>query len=424
MGYNESYKQRITKIKSLLDTNKQTILGIINNYKNNINDINTKINSITNKNWIDDVETEYSDYIDYLKTGIILKLNNSVDSIDGSLTTFEKLIKDLEEKCNDYLNAISNVETAYWSIAFDENNNSFKAIDNPDRDNDEIPDNEEDLASLNNDFANIVTNIDEILKQLKELRFESVTAYESTKDYDFSSLKKEEPKKKKKKQEENKTDNNNEIPQPKGHTFESPDDAWILIKDNTKTYMEGKTDPLTGIRTPDSGEHQLWAYNTVSGELVPIGDDDKKLNFGFIHSDYTVTLPNGKTVKTDTLDPAYNGVSEHIKKYYPESLQDKWVLSRVDSSEEANKKIYEQVQEETGKPIDIKVADIYVFYNPITGERVETTVAKVEEKKDKYIIESEGETYIVYKDNYVEWDLENYKRYNEIKDQPVIRAAN
>ena len=127
--------------------------------------------------------------------------------------------KDLEEKCNDYLNAISNVETAYWSIAFDDNNNSFKAIDNPDRDNDEIPDNEEDLASLNNDFANIVTNIDEILKQLKELRFESVTAYESTKDYDFSSLKKEEPKKKKKKQEENKTDNNNEIPQPKGHTF-------------------------------------------------------------------------------------------------------------------------------------------------------------------------------------------------------------
>ena len=31
---------------------------------------------------------------------------------------------------------------------------------------------------------------------------------------------------------------------------------------------------------------------------------------------------------------------------------------------------------------------------------------------------------VVYKDNYVEWDLENYKRYNEIKDQPVIRAAN
>ena len=94
MGYNESYEQKITNIKSLLDNNKQAISGVINNYKNNINDINTKINSITNKNWIDDVETEYSDYIDYLKTGIILKLNNSVDTEEGSLVTFEKLIKD------------------------------------------------------------------------------------------------------------------------------------------------------------------------------------------------------------------------------------------------------------------------------------------------------------------------------------------
>ncbi len=420
---NETYKQKIERIKSQLTTNKSSITGIINNYKNNINDINTKIDSINSKNWIDDVEVEYSDYIDYLKTGIILKLNNSIDSVDGSMTTFKKLIDDLEEKCNDYLNAITNAESTYWSITFDENNNSFKQgeiIASESYHEDKTADNEEDLSNLNLQFNNLVTSIDDILNQLKELRFESVNAYESTKDYDFSVLKKEETKKKKKK-EQAKEDDGYKLPTVKGQEFESPDDAWILIKDNMKTYMERDSDPVTGRTTSDAGEHVVWAYNKVSGELVQI--DDYDFHMGFIESSYSFTLPNGKTITTYDMEPAYNGVASHISKYLPETVQDKWILRHVDASIENNKEVYEQLHKDTELPDTFVMPDKFYFHNLVTNEEVELSNVKMKDEGDKYIIEQDGQTYIVYKDNYVEWDLNDSKYYNDTKNTPVIRAA-
>ena len=429
MGYNESYEQKITNIKSLLDNNKQAISGVINNYKNNINDINTKINSITNKNWIDDVETEYSDYIDYLKTGIILKLNNSVDTEEGSLVTFEKLIKDLEEKCNDYLNTITKIQEEYSQVVhFDAINNEF-FYEDPNYGLTGYYDetatvnniNASDVTNINTQFSNLVTSIDDILKKLKELRFESVTAYESTKDYDFSKFKKEDNNKKEEKKKDKKGEKKEKkeqsavykLPEPKGHKFKSPDNAWILINDNTKTLMERDRDPLTGITSPDTGEHQLWAYNTVSSELVPI--NDYKFKMGFIESDYIFTLPNGKEIVTNTMEAAFDSVSEHIRKYLPETVQDKWVLRYVDASRENNEELYNQVQTDLKLADTFVASDLLVLYNPITQEEIRTTKANITEEKDKYIIKYADQTYIVYKDNYVKWNFEDLTYYDAPK---------
>ena len=409
------YCEKIEKIKKIIDKHKDNISLVIKNYKNNINTINNKVNGASTTTWKDDVQTEYSSYMDNLKNGIVYKFNASQEET-GSLTTFEQLLKDLEEKCNDYLKVISS-NSGYTYVFFDKENNNFFRADTVFREESTpaIRDNI-NVSELNTQFSKLVTSINDILKKLKELRFESVSAYESTKDYDFSNT-----------GQENNSKKRRELPKPKGHKFESPDDAWVLLYDNTKTYMERKKDDLTGIMSPDKGEHQLWAYNKVSGELVPI-DTGYDFSLGFLESTYTFNLPDGKTIKTHEYEGTYSDVITHIKndRELSKTVEDKWVLTFVNGSREANQELFQKVEEETGKeiPQSFVLPNNYVFYNSVTGETVTLSNVNIEDSGDKYIIKNGKETYIVYKDNYVEWNLDDYQQYQEELGIPSISAVN
>ena len=409
MATEGTYCSNIEKISKLIKNNKDNLNKVIKNYKNNIDTINNKINSINNTKWKDDVETEYSSYIDYLKNGIVLKLKSSKDQL-GTLTTFEKLLKDLEKKCNEYTKTIKEVGYTYTSVCFDETNNNFRKM--------EVLATKEyfeartiadtgDITNLNTQFSNLVTSIDEILSKLKELKFDSEIEYKSNNNYDFSMLTKEEPKTKKR----------------KGKTFESPDDAWILIHSNYDGTKRVNGDYWLFNETKSKTDC-YWLYNTVSGEFQRV-DYDRDMRFGNVlrlewpGTLYGVKKNNGQEVKVQNYEATVLDPISYIKKYYPESYQDKWELDLVDISPEANEELYGQMKEQyNDQMVTLNAHYGFHLYNPVTNENIDFVGNEIREEEDKYIIETNGQKYIIYKENALVY--KNQKEYNNLHQTEII----
>ena len=409
MATEGSYCYKIKKISKIIKNNKENISKVIKNYKNNIDTINNRINSINNTKWKDDVETEYSSYIDYLKNGIVLKLNSSIEQL-GTLTTLEKLLKDLEKKCNEYTKTIKEVGYTYTSVCFDETNNNFRKM--------EVLATEEyfaartiadtsDVENLNTQFSNLVKSIDDILSKLKEIKFDSEIEYKSNNNYDFSMLTTEEPKTKTR----------------KGKTFESPDDSWILIHSNYDGTKRANGDYWL-FNNVESKNDSYWLYNTVSCEFQRV-DYHRDMRFGDVFklewpgTLYGVKKNDGQEIKVQNYEATVLDPISYIKEYYPESYQDKWELDLVDISPEANEELYAQMKEQyKNQTVTISAHYGFHLYNPVTNEKMDFIGNEIKEEDDKYIIETNGQKYIIYKDNTLVY--KNQEEYNNLHSSGII----
>ena len=188
MAKEGTYRYKIEKIKTSLDNNKANLATVISNYKTQVDSINTTINNITFDSWKDSVADEYSSYIEFLKQGIVSKLNSSINT-KGSIATLEQLLTDLETKCNEYLNIIdSATKDSTNMISYIESTNSF--ADSPIvYGSEEVKENRTtNITELNTQFSNLTTSIDDILEKIKSLEFDMSLDYQPSNDYDFSML--------------------------------------------------------------------------------------------------------------------------------------------------------------------------------------------------------------------------------------------
>ena len=95
-------KDKIKYIRDLITRDRENFNKIFENYRTNIRDINTTLGEIELTDWEDDMSTAYATYRDSLKTGVVQKLNNSIQT-GGTAEKFLELIDRLKEECDKYL---------------------------------------------------------------------------------------------------------------------------------------------------------------------------------------------------------------------------------------------------------------------------------------------------------------------------------
>ena len=407
MAEEGTYEYKIRKIKNSLTNNKENLALIISNYKNNVSSINSSINNYTIDNWSDAVKEEYSSYIEYLRLGIVSKLNSSTE-VKGSLSTLEQLLKDLEIKCDEYLSKIDNIPNDYQGVCYNSKTNSFTDEPLTNESKNEESTKVCNITELNTQFSNLTTDIDAILEKIKKIKFDTVIEYEPSNNYDFSNIEKKIPKSNKKdtptdtKKEDRKEEQFPTIP---GHMFISDPNSWICIHasyDPTKTIKTAEDRWFFNNIEVPSGD-SYWLYNLASGEFQLI-NRNTDMDQGFWGDLKAARTNNGEVVHPISYEATPNNPIEHVIKNYPESLQDKWQMTIITPNEEEKEAAKEEAKKRgisITEDFDLnpKLAT-YKLYNIITGESKEIKKAiPYQEEDDKYIIEYDGRTYIAYKDN-------------------------
>jgi len=171
----------IVKYKNSIDNNKDNFNIIMNNYISNVNSIDSNIKEIKFDNWKDPVSDVFDDYIDYLNTGVVNKLNNSISNT-GSLRKLKELVQSLYDQCSKYISNFEGVKTKYGDMNFDSSNKlSYVNEENADLDL---------LVNLNRDFSSQRDIINNTLNELRSLKFDTIvdfsTSYATLPDiYDY-----------------------------------------------------------------------------------------------------------------------------------------------------------------------------------------------------------------------------------------------
>ena len=171
----------IVKYKNSIDNNKDNFNIIMNNYISNVNSIDSNIKEINFDNWKDPVSDVFDDYIDYLNTGVVNKLNNSISNT-GSLRKLKELVQSLYDQCSKYISNFEGVKTKYGDMNFDSSNKlSYVNEENADLDL---------LVNLNRDFSSQRDIINNTLNELRSLKFDTIvdfsTSYATLPDiYDY-----------------------------------------------------------------------------------------------------------------------------------------------------------------------------------------------------------------------------------------------
>lgn len=95
-------RDKIQYIRDLINRDRENLTKIFDNYRTNIQNINTTLGDIELTDWEDDMSTAYATYRDSLKNGVVQKLNDSIQT-GGTADKFLDLIDRLKEECDKYL---------------------------------------------------------------------------------------------------------------------------------------------------------------------------------------------------------------------------------------------------------------------------------------------------------------------------------
>ena len=154
----------IVKLKSSIDNNRS-------NFTANVNSISTDMRSITFDGWNDAVSDKFSDYIDYLSSGVVSKLNDSI-GVNGSLRKLKELVDSLYNQCSKYISNFETCKTRYGDLAFNASNSIYFV--------DTSVEDEELITNLNRDFGSQRDIISNTLSELRKLKFDTIVDFETS----------------------------------------------------------------------------------------------------------------------------------------------------------------------------------------------------------------------------------------------------
>lgn len=177
-------KVQLENYIKLVDDNIANFRLIKSTFTTNVQNINQNLNNIIFSYWSDDIATSLNDYKTYLKSGVVAKLNNSLDD-EGSFYYLEALLNDLKEKCQNCLNFINGVGDLYMGITLSSTGNSFDYnsgpfLSSPEYASTHYTGTSEEAATLNKELHSQFVAIDDTLLKIKNLKFDDVIDYEIT----------------------------------------------------------------------------------------------------------------------------------------------------------------------------------------------------------------------------------------------------
>ena len=163
--YNSLTLDNIKEFKNLIDDNRENFNVVLNNYKDNVDVIISTLNLINFDNWSDDVADIFSSYIESLKNGIALSLDNSVQQ-DGSVYKLIELINDLYDKCTLYIESVESFTTQDPNLV-----NVVSGFEYSSTITDPVF-NETQLQEINNGLSSQRDVISGLLEEIKNLEFD------------------------------------------------------------------------------------------------------------------------------------------------------------------------------------------------------------------------------------------------------------
>ena len=110
ISVSELTKAQIESYIRTIENNRDNFSIVLNNYRDNISEINKDMAEIKFDKWSDDVSTSFANYKSSLERGIVASLNNSIAEF-GSLKKLEVLIDQLYDACKKYIDKFDTAET-------------------------------------------------------------------------------------------------------------------------------------------------------------------------------------------------------------------------------------------------------------------------------------------------------------------------
>ena len=172
--------EKIRSINRAIRNTDDSLKLVLGNYKSNIESINSSLNGISFTDWEDDVATKFASYNNYLKTGVVSKLNNSIGT-NGSMARLNFLITDLYNKCNAFITNYNSILSKDTSLT--EENGHFVAGTSEDSERYTV----EQVEQINKRLDEDRDVIESVLKELAALRFDSIIDYDSITSRDINS---------------------------------------------------------------------------------------------------------------------------------------------------------------------------------------------------------------------------------------------
>ena len=167
--------EKIKNINKAIRNNSESLKSVLSNYKNNIEKINTNLKGIDFSDWDDGIALKFTDYKNYLTTGVVTKLNSSI-AANGSEARLNYLITDLYNKCNAYLTNYNSIQSKDSSLVPD--GDGFTSIS------------EEESNHYTKDQVDVINRrlkedrdiIENVYNELSSLRFDTIVNYSGSQE--------------------------------------------------------------------------------------------------------------------------------------------------------------------------------------------------------------------------------------------------